>query len=164
MANSPRPGVWALEKSMDGGQNWSPWQYFAGNDVECQKYFNIRANEKIVRDDQVVCVTDFSKVLPIENGEIYVSLTSGRPSAKDLWSSQTLLDWLEATNIRLRFIQTKTMLGHLMSVAQGDKTVTRRVSFFLYYITRCSKLLTSFSPVYWVKIQNFTLFIGSKFK
>ena len=130
MANSPRPGVWALEKSMDGGQNWSPWQYFAGNDVECQKYFNIRANEKIVRDDQVVCVTDFSKVLPIENGEIYVSLTSGRPSAKDLWSSQTLLDWLEATNIRLRFIQTKTMLGHLMSVAQGDKTVTRRVSFF----------------------------------
>lgn len=130
MANSPRPGVWALEKSMDGGQNWSPWQYFAGNDVECQKYFGMHADEKIVRDDQVVCVTDFSKVLPIENGEIYVSLTSGRPSATDLWSSETLLDWLQATNIRLRFIQTKTMLGHLMSVAQGDKTVTRRVSFF----------------------------------
>ena len=127
MANSPRPGVWALEKSNDRGQNWQPWQYFAGNDVECQKYFGIHADEKITRDDQVICETDFSKVLPIEDGEVYVSLTKGRPSAKDLWNSPTLQDWLVATNIRLRLIQTKTMLGHLMSVAQGDKTVTRRV-------------------------------------
>jgi hypothetical protein len=28
---------------------------------------------------------------------------------------------------RLRLMQTKTMLGHLMSVAQGDQTVTRQV-------------------------------------
>lgn len=47
MANSPRPGVWALERSLDGGQNWQPWQYFAGNDVECQRYFGMHANEKI---------------------------------------------------------------------------------------------------------------------
>jgi hypothetical protein len=30
MADSPRPGVWALEKSMDGGKTWKPWQFFAG--------------------------------------------------------------------------------------------------------------------------------------
>ena len=53
MANSPRPGVWALEKSMDGGQTWQPWQYFAGNDAECQKYFGMHAKERITRDDQV---------------------------------------------------------------------------------------------------------------
>ena len=128
MANSPRPGVWALERSIDGGQNWEPWQYFAGNDPECQKHFGIHANEKIVRDDQVICETEFSKVLPIEDGEVYVSLTKGQPSAKDLWNSKILQDWLMATNIRLRLMQTKTMLGHLMSVAQGDQTVTRRVN------------------------------------
>ncbi len=33
MAGSPRPGVWALEKSVDGGKNWTAWQYFAGNDA-----------------------------------------------------------------------------------------------------------------------------------
>jgi hypothetical protein len=66
--------------------------------------------------------------LPIEDGEIYVSLTAGRPSAKDPLGSDTLRRWIIATNIRLRLISTKTMLGHLMSVAQGDKTVTRRVS------------------------------------
>ena len=35
--------------------------------------------------------------------------------------SQVMLNWLTATNIRLRLMQTKTMLGHLMSVAQVTK-------------------------------------------
>ena len=90
--------------------------------------FRIHADEKITRDDQVICSTEFSKVLPIEDGEVYVSMTKGRPSAKNIWNSKDLQDWVLATNIRLRLIQTKTMLGHLMSVAQGDKTVTRRVN------------------------------------
>jgi laminin alpha 3/5 len=120
--------VWALERSNDQGQTWKPWQFFAGSDAECQKYFGIHADEKITRDDQVVCETDFSSMWPMEDGEVYMSLLTGRPSAKDPFSSQTLRDWILATNVRLRLIQTKTMLGHLMSVAQGDKTVTRRVS------------------------------------
>ena len=59
----------------------------------------------------------------------YVLLFPGRPSEKDLEGSELLQNWLKATNIRLRMIQTKTMLGHLMSVAEGDKTVTRRVNY-----------------------------------
>ncbi len=53
MANSPRPGVWALERSVDNGTTWEPWQYFAGNDAECQKYFGMYADDPIVEDDQV---------------------------------------------------------------------------------------------------------------
>lgn len=128
MSNSPRPGVWVLERSVDHGKTWQPWQYFAGNDYECRKHFDVSGDEPIVRDDQVICSTEFSKVIPIEDGEVYVSLTTGRPSAKDLMSSDVLQSWIQATNIRLRLLQTKTMLGHLMSVAQGDRTVTRRVS------------------------------------
>ena len=30
MGNSPRPGVFALDKSQDGGVTWQSWQYFAG--------------------------------------------------------------------------------------------------------------------------------------
>ena len=62
MADSPRPGVWSLEKSIDGGKTYTAWQYFAGNDAECQKYFGMHANMKIVNDDDVICVTEFSKV------------------------------------------------------------------------------------------------------
>jgi hypothetical protein len=29
MANSPRPGVWVLERSVDNGVTYQPWQYFA---------------------------------------------------------------------------------------------------------------------------------------
>ena len=29
MGNSPRPGVFALERSTDFGDTWKPWQYFA---------------------------------------------------------------------------------------------------------------------------------------
>ena len=33
------------------------------------------ANERITRDDQVVCITQFSKVLPIEDGEVKKSIS-----------------------------------------------------------------------------------------
>ena len=29
MANSPRPAIWALERSTDNGKTYKPWQYFA---------------------------------------------------------------------------------------------------------------------------------------
>lgn len=29
MGNSPRPAVWALEKSKDNGKTYHPWQYFS---------------------------------------------------------------------------------------------------------------------------------------
>ena len=135
MAGSPRPGVWALEKSMDNGLSWTPWQYFASNDAECQKYFGIPADQKIKADDSVVCATEFSKILPIEGGEIFVPLTKGRPSEDNIQTSETMLKWLEATNIRIKLMQTKTMLGHLMSVAQGDNTVTRRYYYAIKEIS-----------------------------
>lgn len=37
MANSPRPGTWILEKSIDHGKTWTPWQYFASSPAECAK-------------------------------------------------------------------------------------------------------------------------------
>ncbi|TRY60964.1 hypothetical protein TCAL_05712 [Tigriopus californicus] len=135
MANSPRPGVWAIERSVDHGKTFQPWQYFAGNDVECQKYFGMYANAPIQYDDQVICSTEFSDIVPIENGEIIVQLISNRPSARNMFRSQVLQDWILATNIRIRLIQTKTMLGHLMSKAQGDKTVTRRYYYSIKEIS-----------------------------
>ena len=126
MADSPRPGVWALEKSKDNGVTWTPWQYFAPNDAMCQKYFGVHAKVPITEDDTVICSTEFSKIMPIEGGEVFVPLTKGRPSEDNIQKSEKMMDWLEATSVRVRLMQTKTMLGHLMSVAQGDNTVTRR--------------------------------------
>ena len=70
MANSPRPGLWVLERSKDFGQNWEAWQYFADTPSDCQNFFESPADEVIYADDQVLCVTEYSKVVPLQGGEV----------------------------------------------------------------------------------------------
>lgn len=73
MGNSPRPGVFALERSTDHGKTWKPWQYFADTPSDCNTFFG-RGNysDHIVRDDSVICTTEFSKVVPLEGGEVWL--------------------------------------------------------------------------------------------
>uniref|UniRef100_A0A493TP70 Laminin subunit alpha 3 n=1 Tax=Anas platyrhynchos platyrhynchos TaxID=8840 RepID=A0A493TP70_ANAPP len=93
-ANSPRPDLWILERSVDFGKTYTPWQYFARNVVKTVN--------------------------------IVVSLVNGRPGAKNFTYSPSLREFTKATNIRLHFLRTNTLLGHLISKAQRDPTVTRR--------------------------------------
>lgn len=53
--NSPRPGTWMLEKSLDG-INYFPWQYFGMIDADCMRTFGIPASTgvpKFNKDDEV---------------------------------------------------------------------------------------------------------------
>ncbi|XP_063239907.1 laminin subunit alpha [Bacillus rossius redtenbacheri] len=126
MANAPRPGVWVLERSVDNGQTFQPWQFFADSLGDCEKFFGSNSLQPITRDDSVVCETQYSKIVPLEGGEIVVSLLNNRPSANDFFNSTVLQEWTRATNIRLRLLRHKTFLGHLMSVMRQDPTITRR--------------------------------------
>ncbi|XP_065337904.1 laminin subunit alpha [Cloeon dipterum] len=127
MGNSPRPGVWALERSVDNGLTYKPWQYFADTPSDCESYFGVESLQPITRDDSVNCDTQFSKVVPLEGGEMFAFVVKNRPSANDFFNSTVLQEWSRATNIRMRLLRTKTLLGHLMSVVQRqDPTVTRR--------------------------------------
>ncbi|XP_060535680.1 laminin subunit alpha [Cylas formicarius] len=126
MANSPRPGLWVLEKSADYGKTYQPWQYFSDSPADCETYFGKETLQPITNDDSVVCTTEYSKIVPLEGGEIPISLLTNRPSATHYFNSTVLQEWTRATNVRLRFLRTKNLLGHLMSVARQDPTVTRR--------------------------------------
>ncbi|XP_043921292.1 laminin subunit alpha-3 isoform X3 [Protopterus annectens] len=125
-ANSPRPDLWALERSVDFGRTYEPWQYFANLKRDCLEVFRKRPEARIIRDDDVICTTEYSRIVPLENGEIVVSLVNRRPGAKNFTYSPILREFTKATNIRLRFLRTNTLLGHLISKAQRDTTVTRR--------------------------------------
>uniref|UniRef100_G3T1I4 Laminin subunit alpha 3 n=1 Tax=Loxodonta africana TaxID=9785 RepID=G3T1I4_LOXAF len=125
-ANSPRPDLWVLERSVDFGSTYLPWQYFAHSKLDCVEQFGQEANMPVTGDADVLCVTEYSRVVPLENGEVVVSLINGRPGAKNFTFSHTLREFTKATNIRLRFLRTNTLLGHLISKAQRDPTVTRR--------------------------------------
>ncbi|XP_061452960.1 laminin subunit alpha-3 isoform X2 [Rhineura floridana] len=125
-ANSPRPDLWVLERSIDFGRTYIPWQYFAYSKASCWERFRKEANARVRKNDDVICTTEYSRIVPLENGEIVISLVNGRPGANNFTHSLTLREFTKATNIRLRFLRTNTLLGHLISKAQRDPTVTRR--------------------------------------
>ncbi|KAF3860796.1 hypothetical protein F7725_001051, partial [Dissostichus mawsoni] len=108
-ANSPRPDLWVLERSRD-----------------CIERFGQQSIERISNDNDVICTTEYSRIVPLENGEVVVSLVNGRPGAMNFSYSPVLRDFTKATNIKLRFLRTNTLLGHLMGKALRDPTVTRR--------------------------------------
>lgn len=120
---------------------------------DCLERFGVPRLERITQDDDVICSTEYSRIVPLENGEVgqgprrprgvaaasgagltpsclqvVVSLVNGRPGAMNFSYSPLLRDFTKATNIRLRFLRTNTLLGHLMGKALRDPTVTRRVS------------------------------------
>uniref|UniRef100_A0A8C3LQM7 Laminin subunit alpha 5 n=1 Tax=Chrysolophus pictus TaxID=9089 RepID=A0A8C3LQM7_CHRPC len=125
-ANSPRPDLWVLERSTDFGITYEPWQYFASSKRDCIEKFGLQTVDRITKDDHAICTTEYSRIVPLENGEIVVSLVNGRPGAMNFSYSPLLRNFTKATNIRLRFLQTNTLLGHLMGKALRDPTVTRR--------------------------------------
>ncbi|XP_058247538.1 laminin subunit alpha-2 isoform X3 [Hemibagrus wyckioides] len=132
-ANSPRPGNWILERSLDG-ETFMPWQYYAITDTECITRFNITPRTgppAYKHDDEVICTSFYSKIHPLENGEIHTSLINGRPSAED--PSPTLLSFTTARYIRFRFLRIRTLNADLMTLALKDQRDVDRIVTRRYY-------------------------------
>ncbi|XP_061125977.1 laminin subunit alpha-2 isoform X2 [Syngnathus typhle] len=133
-ANSPRPGNWILERSIDG-ETFEPWQFFALTDTECLTRFNMNPRTgppSYTRDDEVICTSFYSKIHPLENGEIHTSLINGRPSADD--PSSTLLNFTSARYIRLVLQRIRTLNADLMTLTLRDpKDIDAIVTRRYYY-------------------------------
>ncbi|XP_046402924.1 laminin subunit alpha-1-like [Ischnura elegans] len=120
-AISPRPGNWILERSVDG-QHWLPWQYYAISDAECLQRYGIEARRgkpSYRHDTEVICTSYYSKLIPLENGEIHTSLINGRPGA--LEGSEALRDFTRARYVRLRLQKIRTLNADLMGASAGGR-------------------------------------------
>ncbi|KRZ28597.1 Laminin-like protein epi-1 [Trichinella pseudospiralis] len=127
MANSPRPGLWVLERSTDHGKTFMPWQYFAETSAQCEEFFGPDSLQPIMDDDSVICSTEYSQIVPLENGQIFVTLLNNRPGRGNFSHSDKLQLFTRATNVRIRLLRTKTLQGHLMDLNdKKDPTITRR--------------------------------------
>ncbi|GIY26654.1 laminin subunit alpha-2 [Caerostris darwini] len=129
-AISPRPGNWILERSLDG-IIYKPWQYYALSDNECWEVYGIRptiGQPHYRMDDEVICTSYYSKLNPLENGEIHTSLVNGRPGVDG--PSSKLMDFTKARYVRLRLQKIQTLHADLMSLQIGgehiDPSVSRR--------------------------------------
>ncbi|OQV14684.1 Laminin subunit alpha [Hypsibius exemplaris] len=132
MGNSPRPEQWTLERSTDYGKTWTAWQHFADPPSDCETYFGVEPDQPLTKDDQVVCTSKYSRLVPLEGGEIVVSLVNDRPGRDNFLTNFVLQNWTKATNVRFNFQRMKTLMGHSTGVARQDQTVTRRY----YYSVR----------------------------
>lgn len=77
-AVSPRPTAWILERSFDG-TDFLPWQYFGASDADCRSRYNLPGqNEPYAFDSDIqsICSTQFSKAIPLENGEVSLNQNS----------------------------------------------------------------------------------------
>ncbi|XP_032407316.1 laminin subunit alpha-1 isoform X2 [Xiphophorus hellerii] len=130
-ANSPRPGNWILERSLDG-VTYDPWQYYAISDSECLHRYNITPRfgpPTYKTDTEVICTSYYSRLNPLEHGEIHTSLINGRPGADDL--TPDLLNFTSARYIRVRLQRIRTLNADLMTLSvhdprDVDPIVTRR--------------------------------------
>uniref|UniRef100_A0A182TRW1 Laminin IV type A domain-containing protein n=1 Tax=Anopheles melas TaxID=34690 RepID=A0A182TRW1_9DIPT len=107
-AISPLPAAWVLEKSMDG-RAYDAWQYFAADDTECRERFGLpayTANYIFKSDTEVICSTQFSSLDPLENGEINLSIISGRPS--EMITSPELQNFTLARYVRIRLLRMQS--------------------------------------------------------
>ncbi|XP_058033280.1 laminin subunit alpha-1 [Ahaetulla prasina] len=133
-ANAPRPGNWILERSVNGIE-FSPWQYYAISDTECLTRYNVTPRlgpPTYKKDNEVICTSYYSKLVPLEHGEIHTSLINGRPSADD--PSPTLLEFTSARYIRLRLQRIRTLNADLMTLSHHDpKDVDPIVTRRYYY-------------------------------
>ena len=71
-ANTPRPGNWILERSLDG-VTYIPWQYYAISDSHCSRLYGVPPTRGIPHywhDDDVICTSRYSKLNPLKNGEV----------------------------------------------------------------------------------------------
>lgn len=70
------------------GVTFDPWQYYAISDSECLTRYNITprlGSPTYKRETEVICTSYYSKLNPLENGEVRrapapVSLSLARPS------------------------------------------------------------------------------------
>lgn len=130
---SPRPGTWVLEKSLDG-INFTPWQYYARHDPECMRLFGVPASVGVPRftsDSEVICTSSYSKLDPMERGEIHTSLVNGRPTAAH--PSAELQDFTKARFIRLRLISLRAMNADLMVINRRDEKLDQSVTRRYFY-------------------------------
>ncbi|XP_063590781.1 laminin subunit alpha lam-3-like isoform X2 [Penaeus indicus] len=126
-AVSPRPGNWILERSLDG-RRFEPWQYYALSDAECLSFYGVqptRGRPSYATDTQVICTSYFSRLNPLEGGEVHTSLVNGRPGSAG--PSEALRQFTEARYVRLRLQKIRTLHGDLQGrSSQTDASVTKR--------------------------------------
>ncbi|CAG0883838.1 unnamed protein product [Cyprideis torosa] len=92
---------------------------FETSDEACRQYFGITAwNRGAIRDNDVICSTEFSQRFPEEGGEVHVSLTQGRLGLDQ--PSAELIEFQSARFLRFTFLKLHLSPSDQMLLEDGN--------------------------------------------
>nr|KAF6395357.1 hypothetical protein HJG63_009920 [Rousettus aegyptiacus] len=99
---SPQPTAIRIQRKKEAGLDWEDWQYFARN---CST-FGMKNSGDLENPDSVNCL-QLSNFTPYSGGNVTFSiLTPGpnhRPGYNDFYNTQSLQEFVKATQIRFHF-------------------------------------------------------------
>jgi len=107
----PQPGAILIERSIDGGKMFQPWQYFA---EDCKASFQLENNGQLSEPDDVNCI-QYTNPLHANGGTITfqteysppngsnIPVRPFGPGCDNLYCSEKLLQFIKATNVRFHF-------------------------------------------------------------
>lgn len=84
---SVRPSSMVLYRKYNDSSPWEPLQYFSAS---CSNVFKMRDRSYIDYEDQVVCVSKYSSLTPLSDGEVVFSFLEGRPGSTKFFENKKL--------------------------------------------------------------------------
>lgn len=105
--HSPRPESFAIYKRTAEDGPWIPYQYYSAT---CRDTYSLPDGSYITRlnETQALCTSEYSDISPLTGGNVAFSTLEGRPSAYDFDNSQSLQEWVTATDIRITLDRLNT--------------------------------------------------------